>query len=190
MNTLHKHTKKPLIISLFIVAALVLASVGYVVYAKQTDKWPFASTETTTSTDESDSTNDATNTPDSDTTNTNDSTYESDKNSDTPTDQDTPTTSNGKKTVNVSIASADLIGDSIEVRANTDSVIEGTGTCSATLKRNNGSAETKTSEAFVNATSTQCRPITFDRLGATSWNVTVEYSSPTSTGTSSLEGKA
>jgi|GEM_PF-3852010 len=191
MKSLNKKNKKPLIIMLVVAGLLLLASAGYLVYAKKTDSWPFKSTDTTTSTDQADSPDGSNNTPESNNANAADDTYESDKNTDddsttAPTDT---TTSNGKKTANVSIASVNAVDNTIEIRASITSVIEGTGTCTATVTRNNGSIATEKSEAFVNATSSQCRTMTVPREGATSWSVTVEYNSPTSTGKTSLEGK-
>ena len=94
-----------------------------------------------------------------------------------------------KKSVSVAISYADRSDDktSIEVRAFTPDVIEGTGTCTARFTKD-GQTVTGSSKGFVDATSTICQPINIPltQLGSSgSWALTVAYSSPGYSGVSS-----
>ncbi|MDB5175748.1 MAG: hypothetical protein JWM81_606 [Candidatus Saccharibacteria bacterium] len=79
----------------------------------------------------------------------------------------------------------------VEIRAYVSNVYEDGGTCTATLT--SGSAKvTKTSTAFKDATTTQCGAIDIARSEfstAGTWNLTLVYSSPTSTGQATSEVK-
>lgn len=92
--------------------------------------------------------------------------------------------------VSVAISYADKEGENFEVRAFTTSVIEGTGKCTATLTATGDKTVKKTSEAFIDATSSQCRPIYIplqDLTGAKTWTMVIDYLSPTSKGATSPE---
>ncbi|MDB5162034.1 MAG: hypothetical protein JWM52_542 [Candidatus Saccharibacteria bacterium] len=114
-----------------------------------------------------------------------------------PSSEDVSNSQNGKKSgensattltenVMVGITFADVTGSNLEVRAFTPSVIEGDGTCTAVLTKNNETVK-KSSPAFIDASSSQCRPIYID-VGEFhskgTWKLTVEYSSPTHKGVS------
>ena len=91
------------------------------------------------------------------------------------------------KTVSIGISYADVLEDNVEVRAFVIGVIEGTGTCTATLTRPGSQPVVKSSKAFIDASTSQCEPIliplsTFDQSGE--WALVVSYKSPTSTGES------
>lgn len=94
---------------------------------------------------------------------------------------------NQKKTVGVAITYTGPGNDpsTIEVQAFVSGIIEGTGTCTASLT--SGSVNiTSSSPAFIDATTTQCEPMIISRakLSSGQWSVSVHYDSPTSTGTS------
>lgn len=124
--------------------------------------------------------------------------------SSTPQIQDDTTASqegkqNGKKTddsdseskttprqIEVGVSFADIINDTVEIRAFTPDVVEGDGTCTATLTKGSEKV-TATSQAFIDSTSSQCRPITilltkFQQAG--NWSLTVSYKSANSQGVS------
>lgn len=91
------------------------------------------------------------------------------------------------KQVSVAISFADVIDGNVEVRAFIVGVIEGTGTCTATLTHTATQPVTKSSQAFVDASTSQCQPImipvsSFDQDGE--WTLVVTYKSPTSSGQS------
>ena len=75
---------------------------------------------------------------------------------------------------------------SLEVRAFTSSVIQGSGSCTTTVKKAGASSITETAPAFIDVSSTICKPIYIPRtqLSAGTWTVTVTYSSPTHYGLS------
>jgi len=109
-----------------------------------------------------------------------------------PTDQEITDSQNAKKQngadtptpteqVNVDLAYAGKSddGQSIEVRMFTTDVIEGNGTCTATLSKGASTASSQSS-GFVDARSTICEPINIplSKLSEGKWNLTIEYSSP------------
>jgi hypothetical protein len=114
-----------------------------------------------------------------------DSSQDGKKNSTPPTDDQNPDDETDKKTVNVGISYADIYEDNLEIRAFTNSVISGDGTCTATVKKGS-QVITKSVSAFVDASSSQCRPIYIPstQLDSGTWQITVRFSSPTSEGTS------
>lgn len=183
--------KKLLII---ITTLLVLALAGFVVFAYATKSvWPFYASnnqsQTSSPTDQqgsSDSINYAPPTQ-QEIDNSQDGKKNSANQPGSTTTPNDPQTS--KKNVSVAISYADRSDDktSIEVRAFTPDVIEGTGTCTARFTKD-GQTVTGSSKGFVDATSTICQPINipltqFDSSG--SWALTVAYSSPGYSGTSS-----
>ena len=84
-----------------------------------------------------------------------------------------------KRPVGVGIAFADFDNGNLEIRAFTNSIIEGTGTCTATVTKGSEVISEK-AEAFVDASSSQCRPILIDedRLSSGTWEIKVTFSSP------------
>lgn len=94
-----------------------------------------------------------------------------------------------KQTANIGISFANVEGSNFQVRAFTPSVIEGTGTCTAILT-NGFIVVSESSKAFVDATSSQCRPIEIplSKLSISkSWKMVVKYSSDTHEGYSQEE---
>lgn len=97
----------------------------------------------------------------------------------------TQNNSTNKKTVNVGISYSDVYGENLEIRAFTNSTIEGDGTCTATVTKN-GATITKKTEAFIDASSTQCKPIYIpsSELESGTWKINVKFSSSDAEGTS------
>lgn len=96
-------------------------------------------------------------------------------------DKETPSTS--KKTANLGLSYADINGDSFEVRAFVNNIVEGTGTCTATLTKES-TVITASSKAFVDTSSSICTPIYIDknRLVSGKWSLKVTYNSPSASG--------
>lgn len=107
------------------------------------------------------------------------------ENAENPSSDDKSTTET-KKSVNVGVSFADMYDGKLEIRAFTNGIVEA-GTCTATIKKA-GEEITKTSGAFIDASSTQCEPIYVPRseLSAGKWSVTVLFSSKTAQGTSEI----
>ncbi len=91
------------------------------------------------------------------------------------------------KKVTIGVSHADVVEDNVEIRAFVEGVVEGTGTCTATLTKSGSQPVTKSSKAFVDASTSQCQPI-FIPLSQfnqdSTWTLVVTYNSPTSTGMS------
>jgi hypothetical protein len=102
-------------------------------------------------------------------------------------DTQTPATSQAS----VVLVDSTQYDNTVEIRGYVSNVYEDGGTCTATLT--NGTAKvTKTSTAFKDATTTQCGAIDIARSEfstAGTWNLTLVYSSPTSTGQATSEVK-
>lgn len=95
--------------------------------------------------------------------------------------------SSTKRAVSVAVTYAGAGDEGVfEVRAFIDGVIEGSGTCTATLTKD-GRTVTKSSPAFVDASSSICEPIYINKsqLSSGSWGVVVSYNSPDAVGVSS-----
>lgn len=92
-----------------------------------------------------------------------------------------------KSTVSVGISYADVYNGKLEIRAFTTGAIEGNGTCTATVS-NSSKTIVKSSDAFIDATSTQCEPIYIpvSELGSGTWKVIVKFSAPDYAGTSEM----
>lgn len=104
------------------------------------------------------------------------------------TEQQQNASSQKQKAV-VGIAYAGIEGDNFEIRAFTPTVIEGTGTCTATLV-NNSETVSGESKGFIDATSSQCHPIKIplsEIVPTGSWTINVTYSSPGYEGSSGEE---
>lgn len=169
-----RNNKKYLYILGAIIVALVLL---FVVFALPKDS-P-SSQEATTSSPDTDS-------------NTTDPTIQSTKNTDSTKPDDSVSStdinspSSDLKTVPIGISFAGVIEDNVEIRAFISEVIEGSGTCTATLTRGSLSV-TKSSSAFIDATTSQCEPIEIPRSQFASsgiWTLTVSYKSSDAQGTS------
>jgi hypothetical protein len=162
----------------FLLVAGFLATYGLV--ASNKSWWPFVGNSTNSIL----SAQDDPNTPDP--------TYSSTKDDPTDNAQNSPnpvinTEKTEKRTVSVALTSASIIEESskVEIRSFVSGIIEGTGTCTATLTKGTSNV-TQSSPAFIDATTSQCEPIQIDRSKFTNgdWIVTVEYNSPTSKGSS------
>lgn len=177
-----KDKKKSLnLAGLFLAVLLVLAG-SYLLFARSTTLWPFSSSDTATPSAVDDP-------------NIIDPTYggskatsdnikgDGEKQQIDPTQSDT----GDIETVNVAIAYAGKGVDQyiFEVRAFISGVIEGGGVCTARLIRD-GVSINRSSEAFVDATTSQCHPIKFNTpdIESGEWTLTVTYESKTSTGVS------
>ena len=88
-------------------------------------------------------------------------------------------------TPSLSFAGLDGAGTHVEVNAYVAEVVEPGGTCTAVLTSGAGEVRT-TADAEPDATTTTCAPLRTPvaDLAAGTWSVVVEYSSPTSVGTS------
>ncbi len=98
-----------------------------------------------------------------------------------PSDGDTE-----KESVTVGISYADVFEGQLDVRAFTPDVVEGNGTCTATVSKQGYESVIKTVEAFIDASSTICNPIYIpvSDLAPGTWTVNVSFSSPTHEGSS------
>lgn len=90
-----------------------------------------------------------------------------------------------KKEVSVGISIADVIGSSLEVRAFTPNMIDGSGECTVFLTRN-GVTLSRKSGAFIDTSTTQCGNISIPvaELSKGTWQVWVEFSAPNAQGVS------
>lgn len=98
----------------------------------------------------------------------------------------TATNDSGKTVVAVAISSAGVIDNQLEIRSFIPSVIEGNGTCTATLSKG-VSRLAYSSSSFIDSTSSICTPLYIpvsDFPEAGEWNLVLTYSSPSSVGTS------
>ena len=175
MKTIEKNKKtiKSLLLSLIVI---VLITGAYFIAAYSNKFWPFVANVTPS---QSTQTNDIDYSPPTE--QEKDSSQDGKKSS-----GDTPTPTQDNITVDVSYAGPNNDGTAIEVRAFTTDVIEGTGTCTATLTLGSLTV-TGTSKGFVDARSTICEPIEisknqFKQSGG--WKLVVTYTSPTRTGVS------
>ena len=181
MRTTQKSSKKLFaIITASVVAVLALGYFGYAYITK--DAWPFTAEATDSN-----------------------ATSEDGINYNPPTDQEKQDSQDGKKnsasqdeannpssasttkvSVGIAYAGYDDEEGMIDIRAFTTDVVEGTGTCTATLTKN-GQTITRTSKAFVDSSSSQCEPILInptDFPSGGTWSLTVSYKSDTSSGVS------
>ncbi|MFZ2126040.1 MAG: hypothetical protein WAV04_00830 [Candidatus Microsaccharimonas sp.] len=121
-----------------------------------------------------------------------DSTTDDGINYNPPTEQEITNSQNGKKQddnstatptdkvgVDLAYAGKSDDGQSIEINIFTTDVIEGDGTCTATLS-NGASSVSAQSSGFIDARSTICEPITIplSKLPEGQWSLTIEYASP------------
>jgi hypothetical protein len=181
MSRTNKNIKKTILVVL--IALLVILAGSYTYVAAKNGYWPFPTQATNSSADTSDTNDSSSETPVGD-----EPAYNGEKNPEnTPDDMtEVPTEAGSANAVGVGIASAGLYNNQVEVRAFVTDVIEGGGTCTATFTKNNRTV-TESSEAFIDASTSQCRPIIIDRSRfseAGTWSVVVTYTSSTSKGES------
>lgn len=181
MKITTKQKNLKVILPLAIGGVLLLALVGYGIYTKTTQRWPFQASTTTQGTEQANSSQDI--------------------NYDPPTDQEVENSQDGKKNsqpeatpsaptsslgaAHVALSYADFSGNQLEIRAFTTSVVEGSGTCTATVTSGLKKV-TRSSSAFIDATSSICEPIYIDKseLSPGVWSINVSYLSKTFKGSS------
>ncbi len=91
-----------------------------------------------------------------------------------------------KKSVTPVVTSAYQVDANITITAYTPGIFENGGTCTMKATKS-GQEVTKTSEAFANATTTDCAPFLLKKADfplVGDWSVVVSYSSPTAEGVS------
>lgn len=170
--------KKTLILPLIIAAVLIL--IGYFAFAYISKSvWPFAEPATTSDSETYSPPTEQEVTDSQDAKKNNAGQEEG-----TETPEQTP-----GETISVAIAYADFdqTENAIDIRAFTPDVIEGTGTCTATLTQG-GQSITRSSKAFIDSTSSQCQPILIpvnDFPASGTWQLVVTYSSEKYKGASS-----
>lgn len=173
--------KKPLVLTLVIVAVVIL--IGYFAFAYISKAaWPFASTSSS-DTSETYSPPTEQEVTDSQDAKKNNAGQEQQEGNSQEQEQ------SQAKPVSVAIAYAgfDETENAIDIRAFIPDVIEGNGTCTATLILN-GQVVTKSSKGFIDSTTSQCEPILIpvNEFPATgTWDLTVSYASSGYKGTSS-----
>ncbi len=182
-----KRSAKVFIAGAIIVAILIVA--GFFAYAYVSKSWPFRSnTDTTQQAGDNQSIN-----YDKPTEQEIKEGQDAKKNiveEEKPTEpnQSAPDQKQKKTPVDVGISYADVSDGRLEIRAFTNGVIEGTGTCTAAVVFAGAPAKrvTKSSQAFIDTSSTLCRPIYIptSELRPGTWKVTVTFSSPDHEGTS------
>lgn len=175
----HNLRFKQKMIIVFVALALLLG--GGLLYAYTQHVWPFSNPSATNKTAGNDQENSINYDPP--TNQEIDEGQEAKKNNPTneqPSTDKTP--SQQKKVVDVGISYADIYSSNLEIRAFTNGIIEGTGTCTATVTMKNMESMrvTKSSKAFIDATSTVCEPIYIptSQLHSGTWQVVVVFSSP------------
>lgn len=175
MRTDSRKNKKNIIL---ITSGIVVLAIGLGALAYAKDWWPFqnAQVSDTNLSEEEKAQKNAS-----------DPTYTSEKTN--PNNEIEPETSkdnSSKLSVQVGIASASKQDDNFEVRAFVSGTIEGDGTCTATLIKDDETV-TGTSVAFIDASTTQCEPIEIQqsKLSSGTWQLTVRYESVTHEGVSS-----
>ena len=176
MRAQPQKTKKALVVTAIVVAT---ALVGYAATAYNVSLWPFSSTPNTSKeTGEPNTVNydPPTDQEVEDGQNAKKSTYNN-LNSDEDGTSNGDTPDSNKTSVGVGIAFADVFESNLEVRAFTNGVVQA-GTCTVTVVKD-GKTITKTSGAFIDASSTQCEPILIPKsqLSSGTWSVMVTYSS-------------
>lgn len=178
-RTTQKRSRK--LLPLIIISAVVLAGLGYFGYAYATkDAWPFEAQTADTMTTE-----DGINYSPPTEQELNDS-QDGKKNSASQDENNSSSSASTRVSIGIAYAGYDEEEGMIDIRAFTTDVVEGTGTCTATLTKD-GKTVTRTSKAFVDSSSSQCEPIlinTGDFPSGGTWDLTVSYKSDTSSGVS------
>ena len=176
IRTTQKDSKK--LFAIILASAIAVSGLGYLGYAYTTKNvWPFAAHATKTV--------DGINYSPSTEQEVRDS-QDGKKNSEN--QDESKTTPDSSTTVSVGIAYAGYSDskDAIDIRAFTPNVVEGDGTCTATLTKDRQTI-TRTSKAFIDSSSSQCEPIlinTSEFPAGGIWTLTVSYKSNTSNGAS------
>lgn len=174
-------------IALGLIALVVLLFVGATAYAYSTSTWPFQKpTQQTASTN---TTSKGVNNVDYSPPSQDDIARSQDakKRGDTAQTQQPTNNQTQTKKVSVGISFADVVNSTVEIRAFIPNVVEGTGTCTATLTKDGAQSITRQSKAFIDSTTSQCQPIvinTVDFPQTGTWRLVVNYNSPTSEGNS------
>lgn len=103
------------------------------------------------------------------------------------TSESNDNTDSSKKSVAVGVSYADMYNNKLEIRAFTNGVIEGSGSCTATATKGS-TVITETTTAFIDSSTTQCNPIYIEasRLSSGTWDVVVKFSSNSAEGTSDI----
>jgi hypothetical protein len=189
MKTTNTKNRTPLKITLAAVAILLLATGGWLAYAYASTTWPFSSSNSSLNTNESEGGEGTINydpPTEQETKESQDAKERIQQENEKPNNTDKEDETSDKKNVNVGIAFADIVDSNLEIRAFTPSIIAGDGICTATVSKAGHSTITKTSNAFIDATSTICEPINIPKsqLSAGTWTINVTYTSPKYTGSS------
>ena len=169
----------------FVIVALVFLAAGvYVALAYKISLWPFTSTSTVETTVRGVNEIDYSGPTSTDIESSQDGkkTTTSESQNSTTTSHQAPT---DKQQLAIGVTYADITNNNFEVRAFTPSIIEGNGTCTATFTKG-GLTLSQSSEAFIDSSTTQCKPIyipldKFSEKGT--WSLTVSYDSPDAIGT-------
>lgn len=101
-------------------------------------------------------------------------------------DSDNQNANGATKNVTVGTTYADVNSNNqLEIRAFIGGVVEGNGTCTATVSKG-ATTVTASNPAFIDVSTSICEPIYIDktRFTAGTWSVTVSYSSPDAKGSS------
>lgn len=189
MRIQQRPTHKPLKTVLAVLAVLLLLAGAYLAYAYTQTKWPFTSSSSTSQPASEENSVDYSGPSDSDIAESQNAKKDATPSTDTDSSSSSsPSNPSSKKTANVGISYADVNGSNLEIRAFVNNIIEGTGKCTATVT-NGSSTITKSSDAFVDSSSSICEPIYIptSQLSTGEWSVDVKYSSPTATGSSGPE---
>lgn len=177
---------------IIVIAMLLLGVISYGTYAYVTKSlWPFQETQDT-SIDADRGVNDVDYGPptEQDTANSQNAKeriLEEGEGSGNDSNQSTsPSPDQPKQPVAITVSYAGIQNSQLEIRAFSSSVIEGSGTCTATITKSGSRTITRSTPAFIDASSTICEPIFVPRseLSAGTWNVNVTYSSSTHSGSS------
>lgn len=187
INNPHQNRTMKVTYIVISIVLLFLIVYGLIAYAKSL--WPFISTDTTPGA--------------------NNTTQITNKvNYNPPTNKEVQDSQSGKKNIPTNNKEADkstqkniAVGvsyagitndrkDRVEIRAFTPSIVEGDGTCTATLTKDSY-VVTASSKAFVDSTTSQCEPIyipvtRFETNGK--WLLIVSYKSPSGVGSSDSVG--
>lgn len=180
---------------LMVVAAIAVLLAGGLAYAYTQGTWPFQSDNTTANTDTASKDSEDVNSIDyspptsEEQSSSQDAKRRFKEEQERKAQEDSRKTPSGKKIANVSITSAGVFNDKLEIRAYISNVIEDGGTCTATVTSSTAKSEVVTaqSKAFADASSSVCPPIYIpaNKLQAGKWSVQVKYTSSNYEGVSS-----
>ncbi len=173
MKIKRKRISKRVLVAI-IVAACIVGSVAYIVYAQKADNDTNKKRKSITYSGPSEQ----------DKKDAEDENSSASKREEIENNQSATTSS--KKQVNPVITNANQSGDQVTVNAYISGVFEDGGTCTMTATKGTKTI-TRTSKAFADATTTNCSPLSIDRSAFSesgTWGVVVSYSS------NSAEGKS